>query len=52
MLKYGVCDCEYPCSCCEFEGKLYGSWKDVIKELIKQRDNYKSLLIELGFLDA
>lgn len=37
-LKYGGCDCEYPCSCVQFEGKFYGSWKDIIDDLIKQRD--------------
>lgn len=32
-LKYGICDCEYPCSCVEFRGKRYGSWKGIIDEL-------------------
>ncbi len=39
QLKYGICACEHPCSCVEFEGQRYGSWKHIIDALVKQRDD-------------
>lgn len=39
-LIFGRCGCEYPCSCCEFEGQKFGSWKDVLAHVITQRDEY------------
>lgn len=40
-LIYGKCGCEYPCSCVEFEGKQYGSWKEVIDHVVGERDKLK-----------
>lgn len=46
-LEYGVCDCEYPCSCVRFEGELYSSWKEVIDALAKQRDRAEELIARI-----
>ncbi len=42
-LKYGICDCEYPCSCVEFREKRYSSWQDIMKETINELDELKEM---------
>lgn len=44
-LRYGVCDCEYPCSCCELDGVGYGSWKDVMDALDAQIEELRAAMI-------
>jgi hypothetical protein len=45
-LRYGICDCEYPCSCCEFDGERYGSWKEVIDALGAEVERLREALVE------
>lgn len=35
-MQFGLCDCEYPCSCVALDGKEYGSWGDIIDALDSQ----------------
>ena len=41
-LRYGVCDCEYPCSCVELDGVRYGSWKDALDAVDTDREAARS----------
>lgn len=48
ILTYGKCDCEYPCSCVEFEGKHYSGWDKVLVQLYNERQAAKANFRSLG----
>lgn len=44
--KWADCACELPCSCIEFENRVYDGMESIIDDLVQQREDL------LTYLDA